>query len=79
MEPTTSEPGPNGQCDTLLTNYKEVIHMSLLFYEAQRSGNLSEDNRIEWRRDSAINDGSDVGIDLSGGYYDGAFENLFNV
>ena len=71
IEGTTETPTDNGQCDTELTNYKEVIHKSLLFYEAQRSGKLPEDNRVEWRRDSALEDGSDVGLDLSGGYYDG--------
>jgi endoglucanase len=50
--------------------YGEAIQKSFLFYEAQRSGNLSNDNRIQWRGDSALNDGSDVGRDLSGGYYD---------
>ncbi|KAK7072703.1 hypothetical protein SK128_023021 [Halocaridina rubra] len=44
--------------------------MSYLFYEAQRSGPLPADQRVTWRRDSAVNDGSDVGHDLTGGYYD---------
>ncbi|MEM6867991.1 MAG: glycoside hydrolase family 9 protein, partial [Cyanobacteria bacterium P01_C01_bin.121] len=51
-------------------NYGEALQKSLLFYEAQRSGPLPEDNRIDWRNDSAVNDGADVGVDLSGGYYD---------
>ncbi|KAL0144093.1 glycoside hydrolase family 9 protein [Mucor lusitanicus] len=37
---------------------------------AQRSGKLPDDNRISWRHDSALTDGSDVDHDLSGGYYD---------
>lgn len=45
--------------------------MSLLFYEAQRSGELPEDQRIQWRGDSALTDGQDNGVDLTGGYYDG--------
>ena len=68
---TTDEAVTNGQCTTQLTNYKDVLHKSLLFYEAQRSGKLPADNRIPWARDSAMTDGSDVGLDLSGGYYDG--------
>ena len=68
---TTDEAVTNGQCKTQLTNYKDAIHKSLLFYEAQRSGKLPADNRIPWARDSALDDGSDVGVDLSGGYYDG--------
>lgn len=51
-------------------NYGEALQKSLLFYEAQRSGDLPEDNRIAWRGDSALKDGQDVGIDLTGGYYD---------
>ena len=51
--------------------YSEVLELSLLFYEAQRSGKLPSDQRVTWRKDSAVGDGSDVGLDLSGGYYDG--------
>jgi endoglucanase len=50
--------------------YGEALQKSLLFFEAQRSGKLPDNNRIEWRDDSALNDGKDVGRDLSGGYYD---------
>ena len=46
-------------------DYKEVLRKSLLFYEAQRSGPLPADNRIDWRGDSAL---EDVPV---GGYYDG--------
>ena len=45
--------------------------MSILFYEANRSGPLTTDNRFDWRGDSALTDGQDVGQDLTGGYYDG--------
>ncbi|NJN56339.1 MAG: hypothetical protein HC879_02005 [Leptolyngbyaceae cyanobacterium SL_5_9] len=51
-------------------NYGEALQKSLLFYEAQRSGVLPNDNRIEWRGNSALKDGADVGVDLTGGYYD---------
>jgi hypothetical protein len=54
---------PNPQWSTLLGN-------TIYFYEAQRSGKLSSTNRVKWRNDSAVNDGSDAGLDLSGGYYD---------
>ena len=70
---STEESVDNGQCNTVLTNYKDVLYKSLLFYEAQRSGELPSTNRISWRRDSALNDGSDVGVDLTGGYYDGMY------
>ncbi|KAB0791627.1 hypothetical protein PPYR_03427 [Photinus pyralis] len=51
-------------------NYKEVLRLSLLFYEAQRSGRLPVDNRIAWRGDSALEDRGLNGEDLTGGYYD---------
>jgi endoglucanase len=51
-------------------NYGEALQKSFLYYEANRSGDLPTDNRIKWRGDSALNDGADVGRDLSGGYYD---------
>ena len=50
--------------------YGEALQKSFLFYEAQRAGDLPEDNRIEWRGDSTLQDGADVGRDLSGGYFD---------
>ena len=51
-------------------NYAEALQKSMFFYEAQRSGPLPEDNRVGWRGDSALGDGSDVGLDLTGGWYD---------
>ena len=36
--------------------YSEVLDLSLLFYEAQRSGPLPADNRVPWRGDSALDD-----------------------
>ena len=72
--PTTTENPQPGQCNTPLTNYKEVLKLSLLFYEAQRSGKLPKNNRIAWRKDSAMDDGKDIPLDLSGGYYDGEWE-----
>jgi len=51
-------------------DYNQVLHYSLLFYEAQRSGKILPDTRIGFRGDSGLKDGCDVGIDLSKGYYD---------
>ena len=65
---TSSTTQPSG-CSTAY-NYNEVLKKSILFYEAQRSGKLPATNRIPWRKDSALNDGSDNKIDLAGGYYD---------
>lgn len=69
---TTPTPMVN-PCDPtgmLPYDYSQVLCMSYLFYEAQRSGPLPADNRVTWRGDSALGDGSDVGIDLTGGYFD---------
>ena len=44
---------------------------SILFYEAQRSGDLPNDNRVSWRGDSALSDTGEFGEDLTGGWYDG--------
>ena len=52
-------------------DYKLALSKSILFYEAQRSGALPADNRVDWRRDTFLDDGKDVGVDLSGGYFDG--------
>ena len=47
----------------------------MLFFETQRSGALPADNRISWRGDSSLNDGSNSPpqIDLTGGWHDGMF------
>ena len=51
-------------------NYAEALQKSIYFYEAQQSGVLPSWNRTEWRGTSATKDGSDNGVDLSGGWYD---------
>jgi endoglucanase len=51
-------------------NYGEALQKSLFFYEAQRSGDLPGTNRVNWRGDSGLTDGADVGRDLTGGWYD---------
>ena len=51
-------------------NYAEALQKSLFFYEAQRSGDLPTNNRVNWRGDSGMTDGSDVSRDLTGGWYD---------
>eukprot|EP01135_Chromosphaera_perkinsii_P009022 Nk52_evm40s1569 gene=Nk52_evmTU40s1569 len=50
--------------------YQEALHKSLLFYEAQRSGELPADNRVEWRKSAMTNDKGDNNLDLTGGYHD---------
>jgi endoglucanase len=51
-------------------NYGEALQKSLFFYEAQQSGRLPDWNRVGWRGDSGLADGSDVGVDLTGGWHD---------
>jgi len=51
-------------------DYIDVLHKSILFYEAQRSGKLPDNNRIPWRGDSALDDKGIDGEDLTGGWYD---------
>ncbi|KAI9574524.1 glycoside hydrolase family 9 protein [Boletus coccyginus] len=61
--PSSGGTTPNSQWSSLLGGL-------LYFYEAQRSGKLPASNRVKWRNDSALSDGQDVHLDLTGGYYD---------
>ncbi len=60
-------------------NYGEALQKSILFYELQRSGDLPDKTRCNWRGDSALTDGSDVGVDLTGGLYDAGDHVKFNL
>ncbi|KAK3430187.1 hypothetical protein EUGRSUZ_E01715 [Eucalyptus grandis] len=51
-------------------DYGTALTKSLLYFEAQRSGKLPPNQRVQWRGDSALKDGGEAGIDLAGGYYD---------
>ena len=51
-------------------NYAEALQKSLYFFEAQQSGILSPNNRVEWRGPACLTDGQDIGRDLSGGWFD---------
>ncbi|TAH27884.1 MAG: hypothetical protein EAZ07_00010, partial [Cytophagales bacterium] len=51
-------------------NYAEAFQKSLLFADVQRSGAISGNTRVDWRGDSHLADGADMGWDLSGGWYD---------
>ncbi|MBN2532756.1 MAG: glycoside hydrolase family 9 protein [Spirochaetales bacterium] len=63
----TPTPGPTGQGKY---NYGETLQKAIFFYKAQRSGDLPENYPLIWRADSCVDDGADVGLDLSGGWYD---------
>lgn len=60
-------------------NYGEALQKAIMFYEFQRSGKLPDDMRNNWRGDSGLDDGSDVGLDLTGGWYDAGDNAKFNL
>ncbi|XP_011654857.1 endoglucanase 4 [Cucumis sativus] len=51
-------------------DYGDALTKSILFFEGQRSGKLPPNQRVTWRKDSALRDGLEFGVDLVGGYYD---------
>ncbi|WP_234122455.1 glycoside hydrolase family 9 protein [Clostridium hydrogenum] len=51
-------------------NYTDAFAKSILFYEANWCGADAGNNRIKWRGPCHEEDGSDVGIDLTGGFHD---------
>lgn len=59
------------QAQHLMYDYGEALRLSVLFYDAQRSGPLPDGHPVEWRGDSGLDDGADVGHNLTGGWYDG--------
>uniref|UniRef100_A0A7C9EPB7 Endoglucanase n=1 Tax=Opuntia streptacantha TaxID=393608 RepID=A0A7C9EPB7_OPUST len=59
-------------------DYQEALTKSILFFEGQRSGYLPQDQRVGWRGNSGLGDGSGRGVDLTGGYYDAGDNVKFN-
>ncbi|KAL0738850.1 hypothetical protein Bca4012_015060 [Brassica carinata] len=51
-------------------DYGHALNKSILFFEGQRSGKLPAKQRVTWRADSALSDGSPDNVNLIGGYYD---------
>ncbi len=68
-----------GREQTSAYNYGEALQKSILFYDLQRTGDLPDDFRSNWRGDSCLNDGSDAGLDLSGGFLDAGDNVKFNL
>ena len=70
---TESTTSSSTSCSAERYDYGEVLRLSNLFYEAQRSGDLPDNNRVPWRGDSSTDDKGNNGEDLSGGYHDGMY------
>jgi endoglucanase len=51
-------------------NYAEALQKAILFYKAQRAGDLPDNYVLPYRGDTCMNDGADVGLDLTGGWFD---------
>jgi hypothetical protein len=51
-------------------NYGEALQKSMFFYQAQIAGKKPAWSQVSWRGDAALTDGSDVGLDLTGGWFD---------
>lgn len=60
-------------------SYAEALQKAIMFYELQRSGPLPPTRRSNWRGDSGLEDGADVGLDLSGGWHDAGDHVKFNL
>jgi hypothetical protein len=58
-------------------DYAKVLKLSLEFYEAQRSAGPFP--VVTWRQPAGLSDGSDVGRDLSGGWFDAGDGVKFNL
>ncbi|KAF3792090.1 Endoglucanase 23 [Nymphaea thermarum] len=51
-------------------DYLDALSKCIMFFEGQRSGRIPPGQRLVWRMSSGLGDGSKVGVDLEGGYYD---------
>lgn len=52
------------RAEAVKLNYKDALTKSILFFEGQRSGKLPSNQRMKWRGDSALKDGSDANVFL---------------
>ncbi|CAL5384756.1 unnamed protein product [Camellia sinensis] len=63
LSPVPGSPG------TVQKKYGDALKVAMQFFDVQRSGKLVN-NKISWRGDSALKDGSQAKLDLSKGMYD---------
>ncbi|KAF5186483.1 Endoglucanase [Thalictrum thalictroides] len=69
-----SVPGPPG---AITKKYEDALKTATQFFNVQKSGKLVN-NKVPWRGDSALKDGSEVDVDLSKGMYDAGDNMKFN-
>ncbi|XP_028760403.1 endoglucanase 2-like isoform X2 [Neltuma alba] len=53
----------------VVQDYATALELALQFFDIQKSGKI-QNNRISWRGDSGLRDGSEANLDLSKGMYD---------
>ncbi len=75
----SADGGYEGKDSTSTFNYGEALQKSIMFYDLQRSGDLPDNFRCNWRGDSCLNDGKDNGLDLTGGFFDAGDNVKFNL
>ncbi|KAL0351776.1 UNVERIFIED_CONTAM: Endoglucanase 10 [Sesamum calycinum] len=66
IKPTDDGSGTPGKP---VKKYADALTLAMQFFDVQKSGKL-EQNQIEWRGDSGLQDGSEAKLDLSKGMYD---------
>ncbi|EPR10025.1 glycoside hydrolase family 9 protein [Ruminiclostridium papyrosolvens] len=68
--PTTAKAATSPRAGGAFYNYGEAMQKSILFYKANRLGDLPDNYVLPYRGDAAMTDGKDVGLDLTGGWAD---------
>ncbi|KAF5321674.1 hypothetical protein D9619_000754 [Psilocybe cf. subviscida] len=70
LPPSASAGATNSSGGFPNPQWTSLLGTLLYFYDEQRSGTLPSTNRVPWRNDSLILEGLNLGIDLTGGFYD---------